>query len=306
MNESPEVRIPMVGAVKKSLNVTSRLVSSPLSSRWCLLSLASLIAVVGCADFVSSRDNDIRDSTQAIEAARDDSQRAKAYSSRGVAYSEKARYGWITKQIPNEQYERLFDLAIKDHNQAVALNPNSAEVYFNRGQAYYDRGSQDFVYSKEPWIVSPSTKAWLDAAASDFEKAAEKDPKNDLAFDRLGLTYEEAGEEDKAVQAYTQELALNPYGKKRLADAYCFFGFRHQQQKEYAAAAAAYQKSTESGIADDKSCPYDPFENSVAIYTTETRQYDKAWEMVHQAQNMNRRIAPALIDRLKKDSGRTN
>ena len=128
------------------------------------------------------------------------------------------------------------------------------------------------MYSTEPWIVNPSTKAWLDAAASDFEKAAEKDPKNDLAFDRLGLAYEEAGEEDNAVRAYTQELALNDYGKQRLADAYCFFGFRHQQQKDLAAAAAAYEKSTEFGIADDKSCPSDPFGNSVAIYTNETHE----------------------------------
>lgn len=276
------------------------------SSYACLLSLASLMAIVGCTDFLSSRDNDIRASTQAIEAARDDAQRAKAYSSRGVAYSEKARYGWIAKQIPNEECERLFDLAIKDHNQAVALNPKNAEVYFNRGQAYYDHGSQDFVYSTEPWIVNPSTKAWLDAAASDFERAAEEDPKNDLAFDRLGQAYEEAGEEDNAVRAYTQELALNPLGKQRLADAYCFFGFRHQQKKEYAAAAESYQKSTEFGIADDKSCPYDPFGNSVAILTKEIHDYDKAWEMVHRAQKAGRLIAPELIDRLNKDSGRIN
>ena len=97
-----------------------------------------------------------------------------------------------------------------------------------------------------------------------------------------------------------------PYGKRRLADAYCFFGFRHQQQKEYAAAAGAYQKSTEFGIADDQTCPYDPFENSVSIYTTMTQQYDQAWEMVHRARKAGRRITPELIDRLKKDSGRTN
>jgi tetratricopeptide (TPR) repeat protein len=306
MNASVEVRTAVGGPVKQSSRMTGSLGLSPLSSLGGLVLLASFIAFIGCVDFISARNSDIKQSTQAIETARNDAQRAKAFSSRGVAYSEKARYGWITKQIPNEQCERLFDLAIKDHNQAVALNPNNAEVYFNRGQAYYDHGSQDFVYSAEPWIVNPSTKAWLDAAASDFEKAAEEDPKNDLAFDRLGLAYEEAGEEDNAVRAYTQELALNPFGKQRLADAYCFFGFRHQQQKEYVAAAAAYQKSTEFGIADDKSCPYDPFGNSVAIYTNEIHQYDKAWEMVHRAQKASRLIAPELIDRLKKDSGRTN
>src|SRR5262249_32533165 len=115
--------------------------------------------------------------------------------------------------------------------------------------AYYDRGALDLVENKDG-------KSWFDAAASDFEKATEKDPKNSLAFDRLGLTYESNGEADKAIRAYTQEMALNPFGKSRLADAYCNIGFRHQQQKDFAAAAIAYQKSTEFGLADDKTCPY--------------------------------------------------
>lgn len=272
--------------------------------------LAGLVVLTGCAAggtmFLSARDSEIKDSTKAIETARDDSQRAKAYSSRGTAYSEKARYSRLSKLISNDEYERLFDLAMEDHNRAVALDPDNAEVYFNRAQTNYDRGDLDFVYNTEPWLVGPTTKSWLDAAASDFEKAIEKEPKNSLAFDRLGLAYQEAGEEDKAVQAYTQEMALDPFGKQRLADAYCFFGFRHQQQKEYAAAAAAYQKSTEFGLADDKSCPYDPLENGIGIFTIETREYDKAWEMVHQAQKMNRNISLELVERLKRDSGRTN
>jgi tetratricopeptide (TPR) repeat protein len=279
---------------------------SSRSSLGGLVLLASLSVCAGCADFLSARDGEIRDATRAIETARDDGERAKAYSARGAAYSEKARYGRLFKRISNDEYERLFDLAIQDHNQAVALNPGNAEVYFNRAHAYYDRGSQDLIYNPEPWKVGAATKSWLDAAASDFEKAAEKDPKNDMAFDLLGLAYEQAGEEAEAVRAYTQEMALNPLGKQRLADAYCFFGFRHQQQKEYAAAASAYQKSIEFGLADDKSCPYEPFASMVGIYATETREYDKAWEAVHRAQKADRPIAPELIERLKKESGRTN
>jgi tetratricopeptide (TPR) repeat protein len=141
-----------------------------------------------------------------------------------------------------DEYERLFGLAMEDHNRAVTLDPNNAEVYFNRAQTNYDRGTLDLVENKKPLLVNPTTKSWLDAAASDFEKAAEIDPKNSLTLDRLGLTYEQADEEDKAVRAYTQEWALDRSGKQRLTDAYCFFGFRHQQQKELAAAAAAYQK----------------------------------------------------------------
>ena len=264
--------------------------------------------IAGCgspAQFLSARDSEIKDSTNAIETARDDRQRAKAYSSRGTAYSEKARYSRISKLIPNDEYERLFGLAMEDHNRAVTLDPNNAEVYFNRAQTNYDRGTLDLVENKEPLLVNPTTKSWLDAAASDFEKAAEIDPKNSLTLDRLGLTYEQADEEDKAVRAYTQEWALDRLGKQRLADAYCFFGFRHQQQKELSAAAAAYQKSIEFGVADDKSCPYDALGNGIEIYTIETREYDKAWEMVHQAQKANRLIAPELIERLKKDSKRT-
>jgi tetratricopeptide (TPR) repeat protein len=58
--------------------------------------------------------------------------------------------------IANDEYERLFDLAIKDHNQAVALNPGNSEVYFNRAQAYYDRGFWDGVEEKggEIWFGS--------------------------------------------------------------------------------------------------------------------------------------------------------
>jgi tetratricopeptide (TPR) repeat protein len=273
------------------------------SSLCALILLASSIVFVGCemgpTMFLGARDSEIKDATQTLETARDDGQRAKAYSSRGAAYSEKARYSRIMKLIPNPEYERLFDLAIKDHNQAVALNPSNAEVYFNRAQANYDRGALDLVENKDG-------KTWFDAAALDFEQAIKKDPNNSLALDRLGLTYEQNGEDEKAIQAYTQELAFDPFAKQRLADAYCNIGFRHHQKKEYPAAAAAYQKSIEFGTADDHSCPYDPIESSVAIYTTQTREYEKAWEVVHQAQKAGRRISPELIERLKKESQRTD
>jgi tetratricopeptide (TPR) repeat protein len=274
---------------------------SRLSSLCGPLLLVSAIALIGCGPnmFLSERDSDIKDATHALEIARNDGERAKAYSSRGTAYSEKARFSRISKLIPNEEYERLFDLAINDHNQAVALNPGDAEVYFNRAQANYDRGFLDSVENKDG-------KTWFDAAALDFEQAIAKDPKKSLALDRLGLTYEQNGQDDKAIQAYTQELAFDPFAKQRLADAYCNIGFRHQQQKEYPAAAVAYQRSIEWGAADDHSCPYDPAANLVAFYTTETREYDKAWEMLHQVQKAKRWIAPEVVERLKKDSGRTN
>jgi tetratricopeptide (TPR) repeat protein len=285
--------------LRESAKISSPLRRSPLFSLAGLVLIASLLALVGCADFLASRDNDIRESNRAIEKARDDNQRAKAYSARGAAYSEKARYSRITKRVSDAEYERLFAFAIKDHNQAVALNPGDAEVYFNRGQAYYDRGEGDLVENK-------GGKSWFDAAAANFEKVIEKDPTNSRAFDMLGLAYEQNSQPDKAIQAYTREMALDRrLAKSRLATAYCYIGFQHQQQQELGVAAAAYQKSTEFGIADDKSCPYDPFGNSIEIFTTETHEYDKAWEMVYRALKMGRMVAPELLVRLQKESGRT-
>ena len=148
---------------------------------WAVAKLPAAWLRRGPAMFLSARDREIKDSTQAIEIARDDAKRAKAYSSRGAAYSEKARYSRLSKLISNDEYERLFDLAMKDHNQAVALNPNDAEGSFNRAQTYSDRGSLDLIYVPNPFEAKPRNNTWLHAAALNFEKAAEKDPKNSIA-----------------------------------------------------------------------------------------------------------------------------
>jgi len=270
-------------------------------------SLGSLILLAilltGCslvpALFDIDPDRDIGAATQALQSARNDVERAKAYSNRGVAYADKARMSRKFKEPPTEEYERLYSLAFKDHAEAIRLNPDVAELYFHRAEAYYDRGSWALVEQQDG-------KPWLDLAAADFEKATGLDPKYDLAFDRLGLTHEENGEFDKAIRDYTRELALNPWGKQRLADAHCDWGFVLQQNKDYAAAAAEFQKSIEFGTADGDVCRSDPFESLVWFYTTKTHQYDQAWDFLHQARRSGRRIQPELVDRLKKDSGRTD
>lgn len=109
-----------------------------------LLCASLLLFLAGCVGmarswYLSSYDRDISSSTSAIETARDDAQRAAAYTNRGGAYSEKARYSRAFKLISPDEYARLFGLAIKDHDQAIALDPASAEAYYRRGEAYYDR-----------------------------------------------------------------------------------------------------------------------------------------------------------------------
>jgi tetratricopeptide (TPR) repeat protein len=101
---------------------------------------ASVVLLLGGCDgiarslYLAGCDHDIKNSTRAIETARDDAQRVAGYSERGRAYSEKARYSRAFKLIPADEYSRLFGLAIKDHDQAIAFDPGSAERYFSQGR----------------------------------------------------------------------------------------------------------------------------------------------------------------------------
>ena len=192
--------------------------------------------------YLSGYERDIKNSTRAIETARDDAQRAEGYAQRGRAYSEKARYCRAFNLIPADEYGRLFGLAVKDHDQAVALNPGSAEAYFSRGQTYYDRAALE---------DSKDAKPWFDPAAADFKKAVERDGRHYMALDMLGLVHEQAGELDQAISDFTQEMALNPLGRARLADAYCARGSSNHKDKKYDAAIADYEKAIEFGATAD-------------------------------------------------------
>ena len=119
----------------------------------------------------------------------------------------------------------------------------------------------------------------------------------------LGLIHETTGEFDRAISEYSQEMALNPLGRTRLADAYCLRAGSHQKEK-YDAAITDYEKSIDIGASAD-GCSCDPYNSLFELYD-ENRRYDQAWEVVHKAQGSRKYISPELLDKLKKDSGRSN
>jgi tetratricopeptide (TPR) repeat protein len=233
---------------------------------------ASVVLLLGgCARisqylYLSGYERDIKHATRAIESARDDAQRAAGYAQRGRAYSEKARYSRFFKLIPADEYGRLFGLAVKDHDQAVALDPGSAETYYSRGQTYFDRAS----------LESPEDgKPWFDMAAADFAKAAEKNGRYYMAWDMLGVVHSRTSEWDKAIDDVTREMALNPLGRSRLADAYCARGDSNNLGKKYDAAIADYEKAIQIGATAD-GCSCDPYNPLLALYDGVSRRYDKA------------------------------
>jgi tetratricopeptide (TPR) repeat protein len=268
-----------------------------------------LLLLTGCnriarVFYLSSYDGDISSATKSIDGAHDNAHRAEAYAKRGSAYSEKARYSKAFKLISADEYDRLFGLAVKDHDQAIALDP-SAEAYYTRGVTYYDRANLEAIVDGHLMGTEDDRKAWFAPATADFKKATEKDARLYLAWDRLGMIDETTGDFDQAVSNYTQEMALNPLGRARLADAYCTRGgSTSPKEKRHDAAIADFEKSLDLGATAD-GCSCDPYNPLIWLYTN-GRQYDQAWGIVHKAQNSKKWIAPESLDKLKKESGQSN
>ncbi len=220
---------------------------------------------------------------------------AAAYSKRGSAYSERARYSRAFKLISSDEYGRLFSLAIQDHDQAIALDPANP-------QAYYDRANLETVVDGVLVVNDAAARrAWFDAAVADFKKAVERDSRYERAWDMLGLTHETTGELDLAINEYSQEMALNSLGKSRVANAYCLRGNSDQKEKQYDAAITDYEKAIDRGAtADDWSC--DPY-NPLFVLYDKNQRYDQAWEVVNNARKSRKWIDPELLDRFEEGFG---
>jgi tetratricopeptide (TPR) repeat protein len=262
-----------------------------------LTSLALLLG--GCTEWwqgysLRRYQGEIDAAARAIDAAQNDAQRAEAHTARGRSYSEKARYGRAFKLIPPEEYGRLFDLAVKDHDRAIALAPDDSRAYLGRGRTHYDRAALEDA-------AAPRAQALFDAAKADFSKAIEKDPRNEQAFDMRGLVHLHDSALDQAIADFAEERKVNPrLGKLRLADTYCARGASLQKEKRYEPAIADYEKAIELGAPTD-GCECQP-DSPLAWLYYETGQYDKSWEVVHKAQAASRWIAPELLEQLKKAS----
>lgn len=259
--------------------------------------LAAAILSSGCIRLyqswnVSRFDSEIRKAGAAIAAASTDAQRATAYADRGDAYCEKARYSRLMKLITIEEYERLFQLAIRDHNQAIALDQENADLYYRRGSAYYDHASLDMIYN-------PKATAYLIPARADFSKAVEKNPKHAMAFDMLGLTDSSLRDWTAAVADFEQEAKLNPDSRRyRLSDAYCNRGYIYVGEKKYDLAESDLNHAIEIRSEGDP-CECEPYNPLLAMYLSQTHEYDKARAVAAKARASKSWIAPEYVAQLK-------
>ena len=260
------------------------------------VSVFLLLGACGRTYWLAKYDHDIRSAGRAVEAARNDAGRAGAYSERGRAYSEKARYSKSFKLISAEEYTRLFGLAISDHDRAVALAPAAAGVYLNRGLTFYDRAALEAVSSTE-------RAAFFGSAMADFTSAIARDERTELAFDMRGLIYIQTGDYTRAINDFAREAKLDPHiGNMRLAEAYCGRASSYQMKKAYDLAIADYSKALVLGAPSD-GCDCDPYAPLAWNYY-QKKEYDKSWDIVLKAQSAKRWIPPEFLADLKKASGR--
>ena len=83
------------------------------------------------------------------------------------------------------------DEAIAEFDKVIAIDPASADAYYNRGFVHYRKGS-------------------LDQAIADCSKAIEIDPASADAYYNRGLAYYKKGSFDKAIFDYNKVLEISP------------------------------------------------------------------------------------------------
>ncbi len=88
-----------------------------------------------------------------------------------------------------------YDRAIEDYNKAIDLDPNLAYAYINRGVAYADKGQYD-------------------RAIEDYNKAIALDPNHASAYLNRGNAYYHKGQYDRAIEDYTKAIAADPNNAK--------------------------------------------------------------------------------------------
>lgn len=147
-------------------------------------------------------DRSITACTALIQSGRESAKNiAIALDNRGLAYARK----------------RDFDGAIRDYDQSLQINPNSATAHYNRGVAY------EFKHD-------------YDRAFPDLDRAVQLDPGDADSFFRRGLAFAERKDYQRAIQDFDQVLRMNPKYAAALHDRAVSYAHRGK----YFRAAADY------------------------------------------------------------------
>ena len=121
----------------------------------------------------------------------------------------------------NEYYHlKEYEAAIKDYNQAIALDPKNAKMYFNRGVVQYEVKNYE-------------------AAIKDYNQAITLDPKNARMYLNRGAVYYEINNYKEAIRDYNQVVYLD----EKYKQIYRNRGAVHYEMSNYEAAIKDYSQA---------------------------------------------------------------
>ena len=112
---------------------------------------------------------------------------------------------------------KQFEKAIEDFDEAIKHNPNYANVYRDRGNAY--RNLKQY-----------------ERAIEDYNKAIELDPEYALAYNNRGIAFRNLKQYERAIEDYNKAIELDP----EYALAYINRGIPYYHLKQYERAIEEY------------------------------------------------------------------
>ena len=118
-----------------------------------------------------------------------------------------------------------FDAAIEGYDKAIALDPNDAVAYNNRGLAYANKGQHD-------------------RAIEDYNKAIQLNPNDALTYSARGNAYSNKGQYDRAIEDYNKAIQLDPND----AAAYAVRGIAYYKKGNMGRAISDLQKACDMGF----------------------------------------------------------
>lgn len=160
----------------------------------------------------------------------------------------------------NDAFDREeYDTALSYYTKSIKLEPNSFEIYNNRGNTYackgeYGEAIADFdralklnpnfamPYYNRGFIYAHQNK--YDQAIADFDRALKLNVNFPEAYYMRGAVYEAKNEYEKAVSDFDRAILLNP----DYAEAYYGRAIAYSSLKEYGKAATDIKKSQVLGF----------------------------------------------------------
>lgn len=167
-----------------------------------------------------------------------------------------------------------YNQALVNYTKALKINPNIEGVYCNRGLVYAAMGN-------------------LPQAIADYDKAIEINPNDEDAYNNRGLAYKNKEDFIHAISDFNKALEINPNS----AQIYDNRGNAYSVRGQFNQGIFNYSKAIEIAPNDATS-----YQNRATCYYY-LREYDKAWEDVHKAEELGAVLNAEFIHLLKKATG---